>query len=96
MIEAKAVLSASDRRALSDADYACPEKRKYPIHDAAHVRNALARIADPANDQCGRTKILAAARRFGIEVEGAVGAKALMPVQAKALAPADEPPKSLT
>lgn len=82
----KAELSTRARKALSPSQFACPEKRKYPIHDAAHVRNALARIGDPSNDQCGRAKILAAARRFGIRVEGA-RAKALMPVQAKALAP---------
>src|SRR5262249_46853519 len=42
------------------------EKRKYPINDAAHVRAALSRVADPSNDQCGREKIIAAARRMGI------------------------------
>lgn len=84
--EPKAELTTRAREALSDAQFACPEKRLYPIHDAAHVRNALARIADPSNDQCGRAKILAVARRFGIKVERARG-KALMPVQAKALLP---------
>lgn len=78
---AKAELSTARRNDLPASAFACPEKRLYPIHDAAHVRNALARIADPSNDQCGKAKILAAARRFGIKVSG----KALLPVKAQAL-----------
>jgi len=62
----KAAMSAESRNNLDDSDFACPEKRKYPINDAAHVRAALSRIADPSNDQCGRDKIIAAARRMGI------------------------------
>jgi uncharacterized protein len=43
-------------------------KRHFPIHDAAHVRNALARIGQGARfgDQA-KAKVLAAAKRFGIE-----------------------------
>jgi cation transport regulator ChaB len=79
----KAELSAASRNRLPDSAFACPEKRLYPIHDAAHVRNALARVADPSNDQCGKSKILAAARKFGIKVSG----KALLPLKAQALDP---------
>jgi cation transport regulator ChaB len=74
----KAVLSSAQRENLRADQFACPEKRLYPIHDAAHVRAALSRIADPNNDQCGKAKILAAAKRFGIEV-----GKALLPVKAQ-------------
>ena len=47
--------------------------RHLPIHDAAHVRNALARFnqthfASAAAKRAARKRILAAARRFGIEV----------------------------
>ena len=63
---AKGDLSAKQRKRLPAEEFACPEKRKYPINDAAHVRAALSRVADPANDQCGKAKILAAARRMGI------------------------------
>jgi len=59
-------LSSKARSALSDSEFACPEKRLYPINDAAHVRAALSRVADPSNDQCGKDKIIAAARKMGI------------------------------
>ncbi len=65
-LDTKAEMSAKTRNDLPDSDFACPEKRKYPINDKAHIRAALSRIADPSNDQCGRDKILAAARREGI------------------------------
>ena len=66
----KGDMSAAQRNRLSDSDFACPEKRKYPINDAAHVRAALSRIADPSNDQCGRSRIIAAARKMGIGQHG--------------------------
>lgn len=49
------------------------ETWKLPIHDAAHVRNALARFNQtkgiPANKKAGvHRKIVAAAKKFGIEV----------------------------
>lgn len=40
-----AELSPSARRSLPDSAFAIPEKRKYPVHDEAHARNALARVA---------------------------------------------------
>ncbi len=77
-----AVLSSQARDSLPDSAFAFIEdgghkaagkttpasKRHFPIHDAAHVRNALARIAQGARfgDQA-RAKVLAAAKRFGIE-----------------------------
>ena len=66
----KSDLSSGQRDNLDADQFACPEKRKYPINDAAHVRAALSRIADPSNDQCGRDKIMAAARRMGIGEHG--------------------------
>lgn len=38
-------LSVKDRKRLSDKSFALPGKRKYPIPDKAHARNALARVA---------------------------------------------------
>jgi HK97 family phage prohead protease len=77
-----AVLSSSARDNLPDSAFAhiepggkkingktVPGKlRHFPIHDAAHVRNALARIGQGARfgDQA-RAKVLAAAKRLGIE-----------------------------
>ena len=75
-----ALLSSKERGNLADSDFAhvepghaengkTPDKfRHFPIHDAAHVRNALARIAQGARfgDQA-KPKVLAAAKKFGIE-----------------------------
>lgn len=42
--EAHGELSASDRNKLPDSVYAFPDKRKEPLTDADHVRNAIARF----------------------------------------------------
>src|SRR5438477_13099764 len=50
-------LSSGERRELPDSAYAFPDKRKEPLTDAAHVRNALARfdqvqgVTDAERDQ---------------------------------------------
>ena len=62
----KAPMSSETRNNLSDSQFACPAKRKYPINDKAHIRAALSRCADKSNDQCGCDKVKAAARRAGI------------------------------
>lgn len=75
----KRELSSKERKRLQDGDFALPEKRKYPIHDKAHVRNALARAAQmiasggeaAADAKAALPKIRAAARKFGIEVSKA-------------------------
>lgn len=73
----KEKLSSEARGNLSDSDFALPSKRKYPIHDKAHVRNALARAAQQiesgdeeakADARAALPKIRAAAKKFGIEV----------------------------
>ena len=71
----KKKLNAAARNKLKDSDFAYigPDGEKHlPIHDAAHVRNALARlnqtgISSEAKAKAKR-KILAAARRFGVNV----------------------------
>lgn len=80
-----AVLSSSARDSLPDSAFAYIEpggkkdasgrtiprsKRHFPVHDAAHVRNALARIAQGARfgDQA-KSKVMAAARRLGVSQE---------------------------
>lgn len=45
MIPMSKELSTKDRKKLSKRSFALPEKRKYPIPDKAHARNALARVA---------------------------------------------------
>ena len=39
------VLSTQARKNLSPSDFVFPEERRYPIHDLAHARNALARVS---------------------------------------------------
>jgi len=64
------------RNALKDSDFAYIDKegnRKLPINDAAHVRNAMARFNQtqfdsPEAKKKVAKKILAAAKRLGIEV----------------------------
>ena len=41
----KAKLRAAERNALDDKDFAIPATRAYPINDATHARNALARVS---------------------------------------------------
>lgn len=42
--------------------------RHFPIHDAAHVRNALARMGQSPFGEKAKPKILAAAKKFDVEV----------------------------
>lgn len=46
-------------------------KRHFPVHDEAHTRNALARAPDSPFGKPAMPKILAAARKFKINVSGA-------------------------
>lgn len=78
----KAKLTASAENSLSDEQFALvvsrdgKKERKYPIHDKAHVRNALARAAqmmqeggEAASDaKAALPKIRAAAKKMGIEM----------------------------
>jgi class 3 adenylate cyclase len=69
-----AQLKSSGRRQLRDSAFAYVDsrgRRRLPIHDAAHVRNALARFnqvtfEDEASRDRARTKLLKAAKRHGI------------------------------
>ena len=71
---AMADLRAKERAALPDSAFAYIDsagKRRLPIHDEAHVRNALARFdrvefEDDAARHRARTKLLAAAKKHGI------------------------------
>lgn len=72
----KRKLSSSARKNLASSDFAIPEERAYPIHDKAHVRNALARAAQQmkgggegaARAKKAMPKIRAAAKKMGIEM----------------------------
>jgi hypothetical protein len=66
-------LSAEDRKELPDSAYAFPGKRKAPLTDADHVRNALARfnqvrdVTDAERDQAF-ANIEKAAKHYDIEM----------------------------
>jgi ADP-ribose pyrophosphatase YjhB (NUDIX family) len=76
------VLDAAKRNAIPSGSFAWPEKRKYPIENAAHVRNAAARLAqavkqgriDAATAKKIHARIAEAGKKFGVEVSASDGA----------------------
>jgi hypothetical protein len=66
-------LSTAEENRLRDDEFAFPGERKEPFHDAAHVRNAIARfdqvegVSDAERDRA-RTRILDAADRYDVDV----------------------------
>ena len=66
-------LSSEDRNELPESAYAFPSKRKEPLTDASHVRNAIARfdqvqdVSDSEREQAF-ANIQAAAKHFGVEM----------------------------
>ena len=78
-----ATLGAKERAQLPDSAFAYIDsqgKRRLPIHDPAHVRNALARFGqvafedDEARDRA-RTRLLKAAQKHGIVPIGFISAQ---------------------
>jgi class 3 adenylate cyclase len=76
-------LGAKERAKLPDSAFAYVDskgKRRLPIHDAAHVRNALARFGqvafeDDAAEARARTRLLRAAKKHGIVPIGFIDAQ---------------------
>jgi phage head maturation protease len=80
----RAALTAKARNDLDDSDFAYiePGAKKdgpkspengyhFPIQDAAHVRNALSRIAQGAEfGDKAKAKVMAAAKKFGVDADG--------------------------
>jgi hypothetical protein len=66
-------LDAKERDAINSTQFAFPKERKEPLENAAHVRNAIARfnqvegVTDAERDTAWK-HILAAAKKFGVEV----------------------------
>jgi hypothetical protein len=66
-------INEATRDHVTDANFAFPKERKEPIHDAAHVRNAVARfkqvegVTDAERDAAWK-RIQAAAKKFDVEL----------------------------
>jgi hypothetical protein len=60
----KDLSSTKNRKRLSTKTFALPGKRKYPIPDKAHARNALARVAQNGSPTEKKTVRAAVKRRF--------------------------------
>ncbi len=67
-------ISQNSRDHIANEHFAFPKEEKEPIHDAAHVRNAIARfnqvqgVTDAERDEAW-IRIKAAAKKHGVEVE---------------------------
>ena len=67
------IVTEAKRDQISDQDFAFPRERKEPIHDAAHVRNAIARfnqvegVTDRERDEAWK-RIKAAAKKQNVEL----------------------------
>jgi hypothetical protein len=67
-------ITESKRETISGEDFAFPKERKEPIHDAAHVRNAIARfnqvkgVSDAERDAAWN-RIQHAAAKFKVDLQ---------------------------
>ena len=67
-------LTEKQRDHIDSDKYAFPKERKEPIHDASHVRNAIARfnqvegVSDDERDAAWR-RIKVAAKKHGVDVD---------------------------
>ena len=57
-----AKLTNSERKAIPTKSFAEPEKRKYPIENEAHARNALSRVAQ-SGTPAEKAKVRAAVKK---------------------------------
>jgi hypothetical protein len=55
-------LTAAQRKRMKSSSYALPGKRKYPIPDKSHARNALARVSQHGT-HAEKKKVRAAVKR---------------------------------
>jgi cell division protein FtsX len=66
-------LTETGRERIAGAKFAFPKERKEPIHDAAHVRNAIARFKQVqgvtgAERDAAWKRIESAAKKFKVEL----------------------------
>ncbi|RKS72627.1 hypothetical protein CLV35_2874 [Motilibacter peucedani] len=57
-------LTSKDKKKLSKKSFALPGKRKYPIPDKSHARNALARVAQNGTPEEQKKVRAAVKKRF--------------------------------
>jgi hypothetical protein len=66
-------INEASRDHIADENFAFPKERKEPIHDAAHVRNAIARfnqvqgVSDAERDAAWK-RIKSAAKKYSVEL----------------------------
>jgi hypothetical protein len=66
-------ITETTRDHIKDENFAFPKERKEPIHDAAHVRNAIARfnqvkgVSDAERDEAWK-RIRSAAKKHKVEL----------------------------
>jgi cell division protein FtsX len=66
-------INEAGRDRMADENFAFPKERKEPIHDAAHVRNAIARfrqvqgVTDSERDAAWK-RIQSAAKKHNVEL----------------------------
>lgn len=67
-------ITEASREHIADANFAFPKEKKEPIHDAAHVRNAIARfnqvegVSDEEREAAWK-RIKVAAKKHGVDVK---------------------------
>ena len=67
-------ITEATREQISDEKFAFPKEKKEPIHDAAHVRNAIARfnqvegVTDAERDAAWK-RITGAAKKHNVDVK---------------------------
>lgn len=57
-----AKLTSRERNQLPSSDFIYPKERKYPIEDASHARNALARVSQHGSSS-QKSKVRASVHR---------------------------------
>ena len=67
-------IKEATRDQIAEGDFAFPKERKEPIHDAAHVRNAIARFMQvegvtEAERDAAWKRIVAAAKKHKVELK---------------------------
>jgi hypothetical protein len=67
-------INEASRDHIADENFAFPKERKEPIHDAAHVRNAIARfnqvegVSDSERDAAWK-RIKSAAKKHNVDLK---------------------------